>query len=60
MCLAQCFTKTFSFEFLDSPMESELLSLLYKYGTETQRGKRLAQCYTAHQKEEPGFKPMSF
>ena len=35
MCLAQCFTKTFSFEFLDNPMESELLSLLYKEGAES-------------------------
>lgn len=58
MCLALCFTNIL-FKFLDHPMGSESLSPLYKYRTESQRGKWLAQCHTSCQMEEPGFKLMS-
>ena len=57
MCLALCFTNIL-FKFLDRPMGSESLSPLYKYRTESQRGKWLAQCHTSCQMEEPGFKLM--
>ena len=57
MCLALCFTNIL-FKFLDHPMGSESLSPLYKYRTESQRGKWLALCHTSCQMEEPGFKLM--
>ena len=46
MCLALCFTNIL-FKFLDHPMGSESLSPLYKYRTESQRGKWLALCHTS-------------
>ena len=55
MCLVLCFTNVL-FKLLDYPMGSESLSPLYKYRTETQRGKWHAQCHTSRQMEEPGFK----